>query len=471
MARPASGRRRARSAAPAGPRPSAPAVLALAVAVLASAAGCGRERPSAPVTVTDSAGARVVISRRPAWPDGRGWTVESRPAATLGGGPGDLDFRVDDALRLPDGRLAALDGRGRRLAVGTGEDEPTVVELPAPEGAVDGPLGLAGLLPGDTLALREEHTDAVRLVGPDGRPGRRYSLEGPGGFAPRVRGVFGDGTLVATPRFDRVVLPGGEILRDTLPLLTFGPEGARRDTLGSVAGAERYFARVESGAGEVVGRVRRPYAREELAAVGDSVLVTASSHALAWAARGRDGRLRVRASAPFRARPVEAGDIRSYREGALRRAPEGYRELRRKLLREVPFPGRKPILSDLRVDPEGHVWVGLAGEPWTPPTRWRVFAPDGRWLGTVSTPPGLEVRQVGSDFVAGVLRGGDGEPVAAFHRLRRKVGPDRDVGTDREDGTDRNDESRLDGGAGGSAAARSAEASTGIGAPESGTGP
>ena len=400
------------------PAASPGAAILAALLALAAAAGCGGEGPPPPVAVSDSAGVRVVRSHRPAWTEGEAWRVAGRPEAVLSGLPG--SFRPEAVRRLSDGRLAALDPDGRRLAI-----RPELVDIPAAEGVPAGPATLAALLPGDTVAVGEARGAAVHLFGPDGGRGRTLRLEGPGPgrFTPRILGSLADGTLVAVPRFDRVVFPGGKVLRDTLPLLAFGRDGALEDTLGALASAERFFARVQSEAGPLQGRVRRPYAREELAAVADTVLVTADNGGLTWEARDRGGALRLRSAAPFRTRRVGAEDIAAYREEALRRAPDEFRALRRKLLREVPFPGRKPVLADLLVDATGHVWAGLAEGPWRPPTEWRVFAPDGRWLGTVSTPSGLEVQQVGADFVAGIRRGGDDAPAAVVHRLVKPAGP------------------------------------------------
>jgi len=35
------------------------------------------------------------------------------------------------------------------------------------------------------------------------------------------------------------------------------------------------------------------------------------------------------------------------------------------------------------------------------PANWSVFAPDGVWLGRVTLPSGLEVYEIGSDYILG----------------------------------------------------------------------
>jgi len=42
--------------------------------------------------------------------------------------------------------------------------------------------------------------------------------------------------------------------------------------------------------------------------------------------------------------------------------------------------------------------------PSDPQPTWTVFADDGHVLGTVDTPPGLEIYQIGNDYVLGVWR-------------------------------------------------------------------
>lgn len=54
---------------------------------------------------------------------------------------------------------------------------------------------------------------------------------------------------------------------------------------------------------------------------------------------------------------------------------------------------------------------GLASEP----VEWHVFHPDGNLLGTVRTPAGLRVLEIGADYVLGVARDGlDVEQVLVY---------------------------------------------------------
>lgn len=52
--------------------------------------------------------------------------------------------------------------------------------------------------------------------------------------------------------------------------------------------------------------------------------------------------------------------------------------------------------------------------------EWEVFDREGVWLGTVKTPPGLEVHEIGVDRLIGVAKDEYGVPYVQFHRLTRE---------------------------------------------------
>ncbi len=68
---------------------------------------------------------------------------------------------------------------------------------------------------------------------------------------------------------------------------------------------------------------------------------------------------------------------------------------------EMPIPRTFPAFSDLEVDATGHVWVGEYRRPGDERPRWSVFDSEGRLLGSVGTPPGLTIFEIGGDYVLG----------------------------------------------------------------------
>ncbi len=92
----------------------------------------------------------------------------------------------------------------------------------------------------------------------------------------------------------------------------------------------------------------------------------------------------------------------------------------------LAFAEALPAFIGLEVAEDGHLWVRLpqtveelmSGHPAQLRTdRWNVFDPEGRWLGTVETPPELEVRAFGDGWVAGIWRDALDVDYVRFHRL------------------------------------------------------
>lgn len=83
----------------------------------------------------------------------------------------------------------------------------------------------------------------------------------------------------------------------------------------------------------------------------------------------------------------------------------------------MEIPGTKPVIDGLVVDDLGHLWVRMWGDPAWSHLEWAVHEPGGRYLGAVATPR-MDVRQVGDDFLAGVVRDEAGERVVVYRLLK-----------------------------------------------------
>lgn len=70
--------------------------------------------------VRDSAGIRIIENARPPEGSRLGWRIGAEPSVTIGSVEADDDFqlhRVDDALKLADGRLVVANGGSHQLLV------------------------------------------------------------------------------------------------------------------------------------------------------------------------------------------------------------------------------------------------------------------------------------------------------------------------------------------------------------------
>ena len=61
-----------------------------------------------------------------------------------------------------------------------------------------------------------------------------------------------------------------------------------------------------------------------------------------------------------------------------------------------------PAFEALESDPLGYLWVQEYPLPGEEDNVWTVFDPDGRMQGFVETPPGLDVFEIGEDYVLGM---------------------------------------------------------------------
>ena len=110
-----------------------------------------------------------------------------------------------------------------------------------------------------------------------------------------------------------------------------------------------------------------------------------------------------------------------YQEESLKEmgSGESFQRYARFYAQNLPVPERVPCCQDLMIDVSGCIWVERYRLPWEADSRWDVLDPSGRWLGSVDTPSGLHVIQIGSDFVLGVSSDSLGVERVVTHSLSR----------------------------------------------------
>lgn len=424
-------------------RPGAPAPLLLA-SLPALLAGCGAsdagDPPATGRAVRDSAGVEIVSSDAPRWADGGGWTVAPEADAVLAG-HGDADFalfRAVDLALLPHGAVAVAN---------SGTAEVAVLEA---DGALRARLGGRGegpgefqwlngvLARGDSVVAVDGATLRFSVFGPDGDLAREFSVEPEPGHPTGIRAVAMGEAGVGVFRevgFAEKLAPGVLRLPGSAFRLDWG--GTRAvDFPGSFPGGAIFV--LTDGMGTL------PLGPDLfLAGDADGFHVGDGERAevRAYAPDGRLARLVRWATVPrpvseaMRAEWTEAQSA-SMREQGM---PEEAVAKQRQFQERVPFPEHLPVHRDLVVDEGGHLWVrryrtGLSSDtptswqgktvgPDAPlaerPSDWWVFAPDGEWLGSVTTPPGLRVEVVTTDAVWGVHTDALGVETVRRHALAR----------------------------------------------------
>ena len=85
----------------------------------------------------------------------------------------------------------------------------------------------------------------------------------------------------------------------------------------------------------------------------------------------------------------------------------------------LPLPKFIPVARGMLSDPAGNLWIERFRLPGEKIVLWDVVDARGRLLGTVTMPEGLQVFQVGTDFVLGRLRDSLDVEMVQLYRLQR----------------------------------------------------
>lgn len=102
-------------------------------------------------------------------------------------------------------------------------------------------------------------------------------------------------------------------------------------------------------------------------------------------------------------RPPTAEEVEGYVEEQVSGYPDELIAEQRQQYRSVPVAERMPAFTSVVVDRLHHLWVEeyeLPGEE-RPGSLWTVFDPEGRVLGFVETPEGLEIFEILEDYILG----------------------------------------------------------------------
>lgn len=364
-----------------------------------------RPVPAGQSTTRDSAGVTIVESTAPAWPAGGGYRIVERPLLDLGGVAGDSaqDFiAITDAVRLPSGRIAVADGGAGQVRVF--DSRGVLLRRFGTRGAAPGEfraLMWIQALAGDTLAAWDRDAARLTVFAPDGRVARTLVLPDTAAARQGV-GVLGSGTLLAASLVNLDSVRRTGVVRQRVRYWAIGPEGARRE-VGAFWSDELYVERLGNG----VRPVRLPFGRAAVTAVTDDVFAYGDGSRYEIGVYGGDGRLRRSARRAAEPMPVTADDTTRVIAGVL--APVATPEERAPLRRfwsSIPYPRTMPAFADIVFGPGGELWVEQSRHVGERPQH-DVFAPDGRWLGTVALPDRFTLYDVGRDYLLGRWKDAD----------------------------------------------------------------
>lgn len=376
-----------------------PATLALAA--------CGDGQAGSALTERDSLGIRILESHQPERTGEPGLHLSAGPTVEIGVAEGAEEyqlFRVYSAIRLDDGGiLVANSGSGQlrfydvqgRFVKSAGRHGGGPGEFPEFSSMNTWRAG-----PGSVAVWADDNR--VNVFDTSGALLRPVRMETTA-EAPRVwlRGVFGDGTWLMMAPGGGGTLSGlpGEIIQNEFLHLRFTPEGTYVGELLRTPGRPRMVH-------EYGQRRHYPYiplAPEPQVVPGSDRLYVARGPTHEVEVWNLDGSLTavIRWGAPD---PARTADIWSDYE---REFLDAFTDDNRRRLyahyfnEDLPLPDRVPAVQSLMVDTDGNLWVERFRFFWDPQPVWDVFSEAGRWLSTVETPEGLEIYEIGSDYVLG----------------------------------------------------------------------
>jgi len=308
-------------------------------------------------------------------------------------------FLVLDATRLPDGRIALANAGSSELRIFSADG----VHLATWGGVGEGPGEFGAYTPetvsrwpGDSIAGDNMFRRQVQVFDADGNHGRTVTLaDGYQSFL----GVMPDGTLLVKPS---TVLSGGvfgaaeALVRKDEDFGLLLPGGELRISLGAHPGEEWF-----SSPAAAMARPH-PFGRSTISTIWGDLAVVAPNDRYELRAYASDASLTkvIRRDHELRA-PTQA-ELDEWLAETFADLPE---ERRTRLFQQLD--GMTPVefypaFKALESDPLGYLWVQEYPLPGEEDNVWTVFDPGGRILGFIETPPGLDVFEIGEDYVLGM---------------------------------------------------------------------
>jgi hypothetical protein len=387
-------------------------------ALTALSAGCGDAGGGPAAAVRDSSGVAIVenpatLARRPLW------SVAAQPLVEIGTIEGEEPYQLSEvgsARRLSDGRILIANGGTQELRYfdATGAHLFTVGRKGGGPGEFEG-LGLAVVGRGDTVAAYDWNLRRLSYFGPDGGFVRSVPWRFEAGF-PLPLGPLPDGAWLANRGFVfRPGAAGSEVIRDTLPFLVFDSTGVLRDSIGRFPQFEFYV----QSEGSSAFASSLPFGRATEAAVwGDRFYAGHNERyeIIRYTLEAVPELIIRLEHAPV---AVTAQDVAVLKAERLENADERWRQRTERMFQTMPLPSTFPAFADLSVDADGNLWVLDYTRPGVDERRWTVFSADGRALGSVETPPGVRVLEIGPDYLLGVWQDDLDVQYVRLYRLDR----------------------------------------------------
>ena len=379
-------------------------ILAACVSLLPACAG--ETSRLATTTVRDSAGIRIVENPALDSASMTWWAVEDSPALQIGAADAteaEILHQVRGAARLSGGRIAVATRTDVRYFSADGSHLLTAGR----QGSGPGEFGdLTSLLRagGDTLWAFDYRRRRVSVLGPQGKHVREFEIGGairPG----EAIGRYPDGGLLGVNYCVPERPPEGVIHRVRVCYGVSIPGTARYDTIGIFP----YHDELITMRGDARAIGPPAYGRTTAVAHHDEDFYVGTQEAPEIRVYSRDGRLTrmIRTGVPMlpvTPERIEEHFLPRFLQRLSAESREGAAEPLRERFLRGPFAEFVPPYGDIHTDTGGSLWVSdydAADEP----ALWTVYDPEGQALARARLPEGIQIYEIGPDYVLGGWRG------------------------------------------------------------------
>lgn len=409
--------------------------IAVALTLLSFSACARDDAHRDNVTISDSAGIRIVESSAPAWTESSAWRVEPEPIVSIGVVEGEEAYLLHTVMgltRLDDGVIIAanMGTSDLRFYDAQGNHIRSVGRAGQGPGEFGQIMGMDRIR-GDTLMIAEgigqwsvftADGEFVRRITPQPVPHE--------GTTVRAQLTLEDGTFIGYG-WPQGSEPRMGTWLDSAPLFRFDNAGTSPQYVTVLP--------VTTFVGDGRRGTRVQFAPGFTFAAGPDHFF--HNYATSYDIERYDlnGNLRAIWRRALTPQPVTDEMISRFHDQFVdapaedgSRSPD-WRAFRERRFSEMTFAETLPAHGTIRLDRTGHLWVqhyeqqdftdsgqyGFGAVP-IQPSHFSVFDSDGVWLGDIETPGRFAIREIGEDYLLGITRDELGVEYIRLYRLTRR---------------------------------------------------
>ncbi|MGH7524310.1 MAG: hypothetical protein ACREK8_08395 [Gemmatimonadales bacterium] len=360
----------------------------------------------------DSLGIRIVESQAPLWTAESAQRLGRQPELMVGSSFGAPDGRigaVSAAVRLEDGRIVVADWKYGAVKIFDAVGH-VIRRIVPPTGP--GALTSDGYMlnvSGDTILLFDIFQHRSTMLTADGKVVSFLAIDHPPPVPEHIiglrpLGVLADGGLLGWSDL-RMYRPEIAWHAESLSTWHVLPNGSL-EPIATLLSGDAYSFVYPANGGPVMETGLRPFTVRSSVAAGQRSLWYTDGRHFEIREYNLDGMLRLVGRMQRTPATVTPAEITAFRNEQLAHAPSARAGVQAMLAWLIPAETH-PAFAQLVVSRDGSVWAREDGDS-TSVQHWDVFDPSARWLGEIDVPAGVDIMEIGAEYLLGRTRDPDG---------------------------------------------------------------